>query len=52
MTSIAQSDETVQTCVQTKEYILVIERTAPPPPASPKDVPTQPLPALSVVYSR
>ena len=34
--------------VYRKEYILVIECTAPP--ASSKDVPTQPLPALSVVY--
>ena len=32
--------------VQGKEYILVIKRTA----VSSKDVPTQPLPALSVVY--
>ena len=37
-------------CALTKEYILVRARTAPPP-ASSKHLPTQPLPALSAVYS-
>ena len=38
-------------CALTKEYVYISKSTDSTPPASSKHLPTQPLPALSAVYS-